>query len=151
MWGLAPSMVSGVHRRSWSISCMDWSEAIAFAPFSSSSYFFWCYLALCFYFEIDYSIDFYPSLIFFFLVVLGIESRDLALSYLPSPFLLFVLRQSLTKSLGCPSWIQTCDSPAPAPQSAGITGGHHHAQPVYPSCFTQAQKAETPCVQWLQP
>lgn len=46
----------------------------------------------------------------FIFIILKIELRDFALSYISRPFL-FILRQGLTKSLSCPERIWTWDSP----------------------------------------
>ncbi|EHB02767.1 hypothetical protein GW7_11805, partial [Heterocephalus glaber] len=42
-------------------------------------------------------------------------------------FFFSVVTHGLTKSLNCPGWAQTCDPPASASHSAGITGLHHHS------------------------
>lgn len=45
-----------------------------------------------------------PHLFFFFLVVLGIESRAFARSYIPNLLKKLILRQGLAKSLNCLGW-----------------------------------------------
>lgn len=57
-----------------------------------------------------------------FYAVLGMEPGAFTLSYISSPFFLFlILRQGLDRLLSCPGSAQTRDLPASASHSAGIS------------------------------
>lgn len=45
----------------------------------------------------------------------------------PQPFLSFVLRKGLAKSLNCPTWTQPCALSASASQGSRVTSVHHRA------------------------